>query len=123
MDTSVTDFNSHLKNTVPKFSTWKKPRKEITLQKLFFLNCLQEALIYYNIFHCEKFIHLQGLVIALTQVQKDRALGLVQYEACMSSLLKPVRLLLGVIPQVYQLHLNAEVAFNPTVYVIKKDIR
>lgn len=59
-------------------------------------------------------------MIALAKVLKDHALGLAQYEAHMGSLLKPVKLLLDVIPQVYQFHLNAEVPFNPTVYVIKK---
>lgn len=60
-------------------------------------------------------------MIALTQVQKDRALVLAQYEVRMGSLLKSV--LLDVIPHMYQLHLNAEVPFNPTVYVTKKDIK
>lgn len=87
MYTHVTDFNSYL------FS-----RKGNTLLNYFSLIVFKKLFIYCKTFHFEKFIHLEKLVIALTQAQEDHAVSLVQYGVCMGSLLKPVRLLLDVIP-------------------------
>lgn len=63
-----------------------------------FLIVFKKLFIYCKKFHFEKFIHLEKLVIALTQAQEDHAVSLVQNRVCMGSLLKPVRLLLYVIP-------------------------
>lgn len=108
---------------IPKLVPEISQEKKQLFTKYYSLIVFKRLLIYYKIFHCEKFIHSERLVIALTHVQKDHGLGLVQYELCMCSLLKPVRLLLDIIPQMYQLHHNAGLALNPTVYVIKEDIK
>lgn len=121
MDISITDFNRHLKKTqILNLVPGKGQENKYLLKNYFPLIVLKKLLIYYKTFHSEKLIHLERLVIAMAKVLKDHTLGLEQYGAHMGSLLKPVRLLLDVIPQVYQFHLNAEVPFNPTVYGIKK---
>lgn len=113
MDTPVTNFNSYLKNpTDPKFSTWKKPRKENTLLNYFSLIVFKKLFIYCKTFHFEKFIHLEKLVIALTQVQKDHAVSLAQYRVCMGSL-KPVRLLLDAIPSLTRIKCISMLRLHP----------